>query len=202
MQSLGSDPDEGRRGIAAVMLRRLFERSGEGAAAWGRLPLEAQASVKDGLMGALANEANSNVLRKLCHAIAEIALVAAGPGGSSWPELLPRVFGLAQSPNPRTRETAIVLFGKLAEYAGNTLLVPHAATLHGLLPPLLSDADNAVRIAALSAIIALLSCIEDDGVRAPFQGLLPNMMKVRETSSNGVRVIVCLIEFDLLRIIG
>lgn len=182
VQCIANDADAGRRAMACVMLRRLVA----GGGAWARLDAGAQATIKDGLLAALASSGSlPSVVNKLCHTIAEVATVAAGPGGAQWPGLLQRVFALAAAGDAPTRVLAVTLFGKLSEYAGDSLMAPHAATLQGLLPPLLQDADNRVRTAALGAIIALLAAIEDDGVRAPFQTLIPGMMKVRWSRGEG-----------------
>lgn len=179
-QHVAGDADAGRRAMACVMLRRLFDRSvAQGGVAWDALDAPTQAAVRDGLLAAMPPSlAVPGLFSKLSHAIAEVAQAGAGPGGRDWPALLPCVFELARSADARSRELAVGLFGRLCEYAGDELMAPHGATLQGLLPPLLSDASNAVRIAALSAVIALLAVLEDDAVRAPFQGLLPAMMKV------------------------
>jgi hypothetical protein len=179
VSTLTTEPNEGTRSMAAVMLRKLLDRGlGEGEGVWGSLPADVQGGVKDGLLVALKGETSKAVRSKLCHAIAEVAMVAGGPGCAQWQALLPTVFGLAQGPDAPTRATAVFLFNKLADYAGDTLLSPHAATLHALLPPLLADADNSVRISALRATIALLGALSNDAARAPFQALVPAMMKV------------------------
>lgn len=173
---IANDVDAGRRAMACVMLRRLFTSKDS----WTRLDAASQNAIKDGLLASLATAGSiPSVTNKLCHTVAEVALLAAGPGGAQWPALLPRVFDLARSGDAPTRVIAVTLFGKLSEYAGDALLSPHGPTLQALLPPLLQDADNRVRTASLGAIIALLAAIEDDAVRAPFQSLVPGMMKVR-----------------------
>lgn len=169
--------------MAAVMLRKLLEKkpsaaTAAGATTWAQLTPEAQATVRDGLLAAFEGEARDSVRRKISHAVAEAAVYAAGPGCANWQALLPRVFSQAQAPDAAKRRAALVLFESLASYAGEEVLVPHAATLLTLLPPLLQDADNGVRIAAMAGTIALLRCIEDDAVRGRFTALVPTMMKV------------------------
>ena len=168
--------------MAAVLFRKLLGRKvpGSTASVWESLPADAQTATKAGLLLAFANEPKDGVRHKLCHAIAETATYAAGPGSQRWQELLPLVFEQARSPEPRARKTAMILFSKLAEYAGDVILVPHASTLLSLLPPLLCDSDNGTRIAAMQGTIALLIAIESDAARQPFQAVIPLMMKALE----------------------
>ena len=170
--------------MAAVMLRKLLEKvpaavaSSAGTSTWALLSLEAQTSLRDELLAVFATEPTDSVRRKISHAIAETALYAAGPGCANWQALLPSIFAQAKATDASKRRSALVLFRSLAEYAGEEVLVPHVATLESLLPPLLQDTDNGVRIAAMSGTIALLRCIEADDVRNRFTGLVPAMMKV------------------------
>jgi hypothetical protein len=173
IQTITTSPSEAHRALANVLLRKLLTK----LETWTALGPAAQAAVRDGLLAALTGEPTNHVRHKACHAIAEVAVKCAGPGAAQWPELLPRIFTLASAPEPRRRESALYLFTRLGEYAGDVLLVPHAEQLRGLLGGLLADADNGVRIAALKGAVALAASIPDDGLRNSYQALIPAQMK-------------------------
>lgn len=183
--TLTADPSVSHRSLAAVLLRKVIRDTFAGAdgnriAYWRLFSAETKERVKDGVLQALAREPEQHIRRKLSHVIAETALCAAGKACAEWPALLHVIFGLAGSPDASLRQTGLHVFVQLCDYAGDLIVVPHVAQLQPVLTGLLGDAESRVRVVALEAIIALLKRVEDEGVRASFQPLIPQLFKVLE----------------------
>ena len=101
--------DDGRQ-LAAVMLRRLL--TSEFQEFFGKLPDEQKASFKQELLNMLQQEPNRNVRRKLVDLVAEVSRnLMDDDGNNLWPEFLKFLFGLASSPTPELKESALMLFG-------------------------------------------------------------------------------------------
>lgn len=101
--------DDGRQ-LAAVMLRRLL--SSEFQEFYGKLPDEQKSSFKQELLNLLQLEPNRNVRRKLVDLVAEVSRnLMDDDGHNLWPEFLKFLFGLANSPTPELKESALMLFG-------------------------------------------------------------------------------------------
>jgi hypothetical protein len=102
-------PDDGRQ-LAAVMLRRLL--TSEFQEFFGKLNDEQKGSFKQELLNMLQQEPNRNVRRKLVDLVAEVSRnLMDDDGNNLWPEFLKFLFGLASSPSPELKESALLLFG-------------------------------------------------------------------------------------------
>lgn len=92
------------------MLRRLL--TSEFQEFFGKLPDEQKASFKQELLNMLQQEPNRNVRRKLVDLVAEVSRnLMDDDGNNLWPEFLKFLFGLASSPTPELKESALMLFG-------------------------------------------------------------------------------------------
>jgi len=79
---------------------------------YGKLPEEQKASFKQELLNLLQSEPNRNVRRKLVDLVAEVSRnLMDDDGNNLWPEFLKFLFGLASSPSPELKESALLLFG-------------------------------------------------------------------------------------------
>lgn len=177
LTALATNPEEQTRAIAAVLLRRVLHR--HNAELWSTAyDAATQKTLKDNLLAALSVEPVGHLRHKLAHTIAELAVYAAGTSSEDWPDLLPKIFSLAQHGDDKMRETALYLFTTIAEAAAMKLLVPHAAQLKPVLVRLLTDAKDAVRVQALRGAIALITSITDNALRDSFQEATPLMIQV------------------------
>ena len=74
-------------------------------------------AVKTALLSAVQTDKSGMVVRRICHAIAELcAVVLEKPG---WPELMPCIFALVKGGDSSKRASALFLFNKVAEYCGD-----------------------------------------------------------------------------------
>lgn len=87
--------------------------------------------------------------------------------------------------NHNLQESALLIFARLAQYIGETL-IPHLATLHGVFLNCLNNSTSGeVRIAALNATINFIQCLTNNSDREKFQDLLPLMMRTLTGALNG-----------------
>jgi len=129
------------RSFSAVMLRQLLSNS-SASPVWPTLPAEVQntgaanyppvlrlihhedialtrliavfRAAKGTLLQAVQAETEPMVIRRLCHAVAEVATQTLSDPG--WAELMPTVFSMVKSGEPGRRSSAMFLFNKIAEY--------------------------------------------------------------------------------------
>lgn len=186
MHTLSSDANEGRRGLAAVLLRRSVERFVEGPAgkikAWDTLTPDVKNVTKQGILAAFSNESVGHVQKKVTHVVAEVATQEAGEGCKNWPELLTTCMTQLQSTNDTIRESTLFLLSTLLEYTGETVLGPHAGQLHSILQVLLGDASLRVAAAAVGTTSNIITSLDDEAARAPYVNLIPVMMGILEKS--------------------
>jgi len=185
-QALAQAPRAEHRALAAVLLRRTVGRDTNGKSSegvWAGLAPAAREAVKATVLQAFVTEPVPDVLKKVCHAVAELATVAATePGGADWPALLPAVFSLSGNADPARREAGLFMFTTLTEFTGDVVIAPHCAQLQGILGGLLVDAAPGVAVAALKACCAMICSLSDDAQRNGFQGFVPPMIKVLEAT--------------------
>eukprot|EP01116_Phalansterium_solitarium_P017028 TRINITY_DN409_c0_g1_i1.p1 TRINITY_DN409_c0_g1~~TRINITY_DN409_c0_g1_i1.p1 ORF type:complete len:1122 (-),score=363.84 TRINITY_DN409_c0_g1_i1:247-3201(-) len=108
--------------------------------------------------------------------IAVLANTIFEPQGQ-WPELLPFLLKLTKSTQPEHRESALVVFGALADVVGPQLRAHFAVLREVLINGLNDPQDLKVRIAALDATAMFMNALEQPHERAEFQQLLPLMLQ-------------------------
>ncbi|RHY24191.1 hypothetical protein DYB25_004512, partial [Aphanomyces astaci] len=158
------------RTFAPVLLRRLVETEG--------LPNDAayRAQMKAQLLAALVQESQPSIRRKVSHVVAQIARQDA-----SWPELLPSMVHLTQSPDASIQVTALDVLAMLAEYTGATLKVHHEQLTHLFTSFIASStASKASRVAAWKALSAFVLHLESNDALQPFSQILPPFLQLLE----------------------
>ncbi|CAI9108164.1 OLC1v1007707C1 [Oldenlandia corymbosa var. corymbosa] len=182
-QLLSSSPLEDARGLSAILLRKQLTR--DDYYIWPRLSPQTQATIKSVLLTAIQNEGNKSIVKKLCDTISELA--SSILPDNEWPEILPFMFQCVTSNNPKLQESAFLIFSQLAQYIGDTL-VPYIKDLHAVFLQVLNQSPSPeVRIAALSAVINFIQCLNSAAERDRFQDLLPAMMKTLTEALNGAQ---------------
>ncbi|XP_019083178.1 PREDICTED: importin-5-like [Camelina sativa] len=188
VQSLNSSPSLDLRAMSAVLLRKQLTRSGDGdddsTFIYPRIAESTRLTLKSLLLASLQQESAKSIAKKVCDTISELASAILPENG--WPELLPFMFQcvVASSDNPNLQEYALLIFSRLAQYIGETL-VPHLTTLHSVFSQSLRNSTSAdVRIAALGAAINFIQCLSEPSDRDIFQDLLPLMMQTLTEALN------------------
>ena len=159
------------REMAAILLRRVLTK--DEVSLWANLQAQTQAGIKSELLKSLHEEQNKRIAGKVGDTVSELA---AGVYEEGWPELLPFLFQCVTTGSDALKVTALNVFGELAAYIGDSL-VPHLATLHGILAQCLQAADMEVKLASLRACCAFVDSLENQHDRAKFQDLLPAMLQ-------------------------
>ena len=159
------------REMAAILLRRVLTK--DEVSLWANLQPQTQAGIKGELLKSLHEEQNKRIAGKVGDTVSELA---AGVYEEGWPELLPFLFQCVTGGADPLKVTALNVFGELAAYIGDSL-VPHLATLHGILGQCLQAADMEVKLASLRACCAFVDSLENQHDRAKFQDLLPAMLQ-------------------------
>ncbi|KAH9611136.1 hypothetical protein KSS87_023271 [Heliosperma pusillum] len=176
-----SSPHPEARAMAAILLRKLLTR--DDSFIYPKLAASTQSTLKSILLSCIQTEDTKTISRKLCDTISELAATIVPD--NQWPELLPFMFQCVTSDNPKLREMSLLIFAQLAQYIGETILVPHLTTLHNVFLQCLGGATTAdVRIAALSATINFIQCLNTASDRDKFQDLLPPMMQTLTEALN------------------
>jgi hypothetical protein len=181
-EGVGVAAQESHRQLCGVLLRRMVQRTAINDV-WLKLTTGAQDAVKAGVLNAIANEPQQYLRHNLAHLIGELAVTAAGDGCSDWPAVLETAQALSQNSEPKWREDSAVLFLRLSEYAGASVVEPHAAAIHGILAGLLADSELNVRLAALEATANFVNTLENDENKEPFVSLVGTMLSVLEQAA-------------------
>ncbi|KAL9233010.1 hypothetical protein vseg_008055 [Gypsophila vaccaria] len=178
---LQSSPHPEARAMAAILLRKLLTR--DDSFIYPQLSGPTQSSLKSILLSCLHSEDTKTILRKLSDTISELAATIVPE--NNWPELLPFMFQCVTSDNPKLREMSLLIFAQLAQYVGESVLIPHLSTLHNVFLQCLGGGSTSdVRIAALSATINFIQCLNTSLDRDRFQDLLPPMMQTLTEALN------------------
>ena len=159
------------REMASILLRRVLTK--DEVSLWANLQQQTQDGVKGELLKVLQEESVRSIVRKACDTVCELAAGILEEG--KWPELLPFLFQCVTSGTANLKESALNVFAQLAEYIGDAL-VPHLATLHGILSQRLADPERSTQLAALRACCCFVESLENPADRAKFQDLLPAML--------------------------
>ncbi|EOA34033.1 hypothetical protein CARUB_v10021533mg [Capsella rubella] len=187
VQSLNSSPNLELRAMSAVLLRKQLTRAGDdddgSAFIYTRIAESTRLSIKSVLLASLQQESTKSIAKKVCDTISELASAILPENG--WPELLPFMFQcVVAGDNPNLQEYALLIFSRLAQYIGETL-IPHLSTLHSVFSQSLRNSTSAdVRITALGAAINFIQCLSKASDREIFQDLLPLMMQTLTEALN------------------
>lgn len=166
------------RQLGGVLLRKKV------IAYWNRLSSAHKGELQRALIAQLASEPERLVRKSIVSVIAALAK-ACLPGGG-WPELLALLQDCPRSPNGQVRELGLVLLRELVEGLGPRL-VDQAAALRPVFAAGLADADEAVRVAALRALIPFVSQLEDEKPSAAksYGEMLPTALGVTQQAMAG-----------------
>ncbi|XP_027072925.1 uncharacterized protein [Coffea arabica] len=182
-QLLSSSRHVEARAMSAILLRKQLTR--DDSYIWPRLSPATQSAIKSVLLTSIQNENSKSIIKKLCDTISELA--SSILPDNEWPEILPFMFQCVTSSDAKLQESAFLIFSQLAQYIGDTL-VPYIKDLHAVFLQVLNhSASSDVRIAALSAVINFIQCLNSASDRDRFQDLLPAMMRTLTEALNGAQ---------------
>lgn len=129
------------REMSSILLRRVLTK--DEVSLWANLQAQTQDGIKGELLKSLQEETTKSITRKVCDTVCELAAGIFEEG--KWPELLPFLFQCVTAGGEPLKEAALNIFAQLAEYIGDSL-VPHLATLHGILAQCLQGGEMSVRL--------------------------------------------------------
>ena len=183
-------PVEVRQMACSLLSARIIKHhheEGEGATTvdkkniYDRASAGVQAYLKRELLAAYQAEKERRVSHRLAGIISDVsALISSGGGRGEWPELLPFVFQLARSDDPKHRECGLTLFGDMAASVGPEPFRPFFGVVQSLLSAGMGDAAAfEVRLAALEATAVFLAVMKDEDAAAmrQFNALVPQMLE-------------------------
>ena len=147
-----ADADEAERSIAVVLARRVIP------VILPRLPSDAVARVKAGLLQALSVDYSPAMRRKLCDTVGRLAAEFQAHG--MWPELNAFVEGACSGNDPRAHESALAILEHMAPALLSTWSACGAAVL-AMCASGLGSAEESVRSTGLSTLTALLRTCAD-----------------------------------------
>lgn len=142
------DPDPQVRQLAAVVLKRRV------LGHWPRLPRDAQEQVKHILLDGVVKEPVGLVRRSIADVVSRVAKATVPMG--QWNALPEFLAQCTQSPEEAHRDVAFVIFASLTETIVS-VMTQHFATLGGLFQNGLNDGSLKVRVAALRAVLSLVT---------------------------------------------
>ena len=162
------DPDPQVRQLAAVVLKRRV------LGHWPRLPRDAQEQVKHILLDGVVKEPVGLVRRSIADVVSKVAKATVPMG--QWNALPEFLAQCTQSPEEAHRDVAFVIFASLTETIVS-VMTQHFATLGGLFQNGLNDPSLKVRVAALRAVLSLVTNTtgEPNEVKI-IQGLVPQII--------------------------
>ncbi|KAJ9179894.1 hypothetical protein P3X46_008207 [Hevea brasiliensis] len=172
------------RAMSAILLRKHLTRlaGNDDSFLYPRLSESTRSAIKNILLSSLQRETTKSIIKKINDTVSELAASILPDGG--WPELLPFMFQCVTAQNHNLQESALLIFARLAQFIGETL-IPHLSTLHELFLNCLSNSTSAeVRIAALNAAISFIICLSNNNDREKFQDLLPLMVRTLTEALN------------------
>jgi hypothetical protein len=148
-----SNPDDGLRNYAGILLRRIVIRH------WEKIDGSCRQQMQQELLRSIETETKPLLVRRACHLIAGINThVKKHP----WAELLPFVVGCAQNAAPLQRETGFFLLSEIAEFNSESL-IEHVAPLQPLLLAGIQDQGNtASQKRAIQASCSLIISVSGD----------------------------------------
>ena len=155
------------RVLAAVLLRRLLLED----EMYSKLDASGQASLRHGLVEALAQESDTTLKARLCDVVGDLA----GTMGdaSEWPEVLRYAQQAILSPSPVERETGLTLLGLLAPAYIDVLLADVQTVAAVFQRCLLDDSNEGrVMVAAGRAVHAVLVSLPLESDYEKFRGIV------------------------------
>ena len=171
VRALRTSTAQETREMASILLRRVLTK--DEVSLWANLQAQTQDGIKGELLKSIQEESVKSITRKVCDTVCELAAGIFEDG--KWPELLPFLFQCVTAGTPNLRESALNVFAQLAQYVGESL-VPHLATLHGILAQCLQAPERPIQLAALRACCCFVESLENPTDRGKFQDLLPAML--------------------------
>ncbi|KAJ9131896.1 hypothetical protein P3X46_034799 [Hevea brasiliensis] len=181
---LSSSANPEVRAMSAILLRKHLTRAtaNDDSFLYPKLTESTRSAIKNILLSSLQRETTKSITKKINDTVSELAASVLPDGG--WPELLPFMFQCVTSQNHNLQESALLIFARLAQFVGETLIL-HLSTLHELFLKCLSNSTSAeLRIAALNATINFIQCLSNNNDREKFQDLLPLMMRTLTEALN------------------
>lgn len=145
------------RQFCAVMLRQQLSSANP---MWIQLSPQTQATVKHILMELFSNEQQRSIRRKICDVIGMLACKTLNQDtGDTWPELIPLIVQVSQSPLLVHKESVLDIVEKLAEFVVHALK-PHASALVTILSAGLQEENEDCSLAAVKATVSLFLSLE------------------------------------------
>uniref|UniRef100_A0A6M2DRC2 Putative karyopherin importin beta 3 n=1 Tax=Xenopsylla cheopis TaxID=163159 RepID=A0A6M2DRC2_XENCH len=169
---------EEARTMAAVLLRRLF--SSEFMEFYSKLPVEAQAQLKEQVLLTIQIEQSVQMRRKVCDVVSEVARnLIDDDGNNQWPEFLQYLFQCANAPNPHMKEAALRMFTSVPGVFGNEQSRYLDLIKQMLQQSLMPESGYDVRFQAVRAVGAFIILHDKDSViHKHFADLLPGCLMV------------------------
>ncbi|KAL7421107.1 hypothetical protein Q5752_003991 [Cryptotrichosporon argae] len=173
-----SSPNAAIRQLAAVELRkRVGLNDGK---LWKKVPEPVRLQIKQSILARLTQESASIVrhaLARTVSAIADIELTVTPP---QWPDLMPGLYGAAQSADVTHRETAVYVLFSLLDTIADTFEAELQTLFKLFSTSLLDPQSGEVRMTTLRALAKVAEYItaEDKHDVKAFQELIVPMLKV------------------------
>lgn len=169
---------EEARSMAAVLLRRLF--SSEFTEFYPKIPPEAQKQLKEQILLSVQNEQSTNIRRKICDVVAEVARnLIDDEGNNQWPEFLQFLFQCANGPVPALKESALRIFTSVPGVFGNQQASYLDLIKQMLQQSILDSSNYEVQFQAVRALGAFIIIHEkESNIQKHFVDLLAPMLQV------------------------
>lgn len=145
-----------------------------------QLPPESQVQLRQQVLLAVQQSVSSNLRRKICEVVAEVArYLIDDDGNNQWPDLLQFLFQCVNSQNAELQEAALRIFAAVPSIFGNQenqYLAMIKQMLHQSIQP---NVVNEVRVQAVRAIGAFILVHEkDSSILKVFAEMLPQIIEV------------------------
>eukprot|EP01087_Luapelamoeba_hula_P021903 TRINITY_DN773_c0_g1_i1.p1 TRINITY_DN773_c0_g1~~TRINITY_DN773_c0_g1_i1.p1 ORF type:complete len:1105 (+),score=203.93 TRINITY_DN773_c0_g1_i1:1361-4675(+) len=187
LQLVRSSSEQHVRELCTILLRKTLvskmtapgggEQIAENALQlWNQLSPQTQQTMKTELLLSIEHEQLTPVRKKLADTVSELALCLCTylPAeeqliDSQWPDLMPFLFRLSQSPNDEHRRSALDMFSKLCLYLGESIK-GNAHLLKEILTKGLTDTQSLkVRLSALSATVSFIQLLDTPEEKLQFK---------------------------------
>jgi len=197
---LASSPDLAVRQLAAVEMRKRLSKSG--GKVWLKQAVDVRAGIKARLLEIIAKEDSTLVRNAISRVISEIAKKELLAG--TWPELLPFLFGAADSPTASHRQVSIFVFFTVLEtfVDGGEKLEAYLPQILAVFAKSLQDPESIeVRITTVRALGKVAENLESDAGQdlTTMQQAIPQMVRVlhdclEQSHTEGVRQVLDVFE--------
>jgi len=166
------------RQMAAVLLRRVI--SNEFEEFYSKLSAENQTQLKNELLLTIQSENQSNMRRKICEVVSELARQLLDEEGNNlWPEFLRFLFESASNGTPELKESALQMFGSVPGIFGNQQS-QYLSVIKQMLQQCMADwANYSVRFQAVKSLSSFILLHDDDiTIQKHFQDLTAGMIQI------------------------